>query len=185
MMEGAINDRGPIEGVRVFNQNVQKNSLHVDVLLNTMCNKYDIVFIQEPPVREIRRAPSTSNKEGEAVIGAPTHPEWLYMARPQKPHEHNPRVMAYVSKRLSHMRPSLRLDLINHPDILVILLSVKGEEKCLMNVYNSDRNAAVLHISDCIDDLPRSFIYMGGDFNIHSHQWDPDYRGHEQASTLR
>ena len=100
--------------------NVQKNSVHVEVLLVRHLNNYDIIFIQEPLYREIYKAPSSSNIEGEAVIGAPMHPEWLYLVRPQKPNKRLPRVMAYVSKRLSKLRPSMRFDLVNHPDILAI-----------------------------------------------------------------
>ena len=110
----------PVERVRVWNQNVQKNSLHVDVLLASLGTSYDIIFIQEPPFRETRRAPSAHNREGEAVIGAPVHPEWLYLVQPQKPREKPPRVMAYVSKRLQRLRPSMRFDLVDHPDILIL-----------------------------------------------------------------
>ena len=88
--------------------------------------------------------------------------------------------MAYVNKRLKHMRPSLQLDLINHPDIQVLSLFNEEREYCLLNIYNADNNAALMHLSDCTDELPNSVIYMGGDFNIHAYLWDPTYRGPEQ-----
>ena len=90
MMIGTINEERPVEWVKIFSQNVQKNSVHVEALLVRHSNNYDIIFIQEPPHHEIRKAPSSSNVEGEAVIGAPMHPEWLYLVRPQKPNERPP-----------------------------------------------------------------------------------------------
>ena len=128
MMIGTINEERPVDRVKVFSQNVQKNSIHVETLLVRHSNNYDIILIQEPPHREIRKAPSASSIEGEAVIGAPMHPEWLYLVRPQKPNERPPRVMAYVSKRLAKLRPSMRFDLVDHPDILAISLYNGDEE---------------------------------------------------------
>ena len=149
-------------------------------MLNTCIYDYDVIFIQEPPIRELRKAPSSSNQEGEAVIGTPIHPEWLYVARPINSTDRIPRVMAYINKRLKHMRPSLWLDLINHPDIQVLSLFNEEREYCLLNIYNADNNSALMHLSDCTDDLLNSIVYMGSDFNIHAHLWDPTFRGPEQ-----
>ena len=154
MMIGTTNKERPNERVKIFSQNVQKNSVHVETILATKSNSYDIIFVQEPPFREIRKAPSAINVEGEAVTGAPMHPEWLYLVRPQKPHERPPRVMAYVSKRLAKLRPSMRFNLIDHPDILALSLTNGAEELLFLNIYNSDRNEGVMHLADCADDFP-------------------------------
>ena len=50
--------------------------MYLDVLLETLYKDFDVLFVQEPPWRTIRQAPSSSNKEGEDVTGAPMHPEW-------------------------------------------------------------------------------------------------------------
>ena len=142
MEEALVRNSEPVEQLRVISQNVQRNSVHVEIMLNTCIHDYDIIFIQEPPIRELRKAPSSSDKEGEAVIGAPIHPDWLYMARPINSSDRMPRVMAYVNKRLKHMRPSLRLDLVNHLDIQVLSLFNEEREYCLLNVYNADTQHA-------------------------------------------
>ena len=47
MMIGTTNAGRPSELVRVFNQNVQKNSVHVETILATKSNSYDIIFVQD------------------------------------------------------------------------------------------------------------------------------------------
>ena len=68
--------------LRIYCQNVAKNTLHLDTVLVTLNGTFDVVFVQEPPWNTVRHAPSSSNKEGEAVTGAQMHPDWLYLARP-------------------------------------------------------------------------------------------------------
>jgi len=60
-MEGNL-ARNNVSIVRVFSQNVAKNALHVDVILSELRDKFDIIFLQEPPWRAIRRIPSTTNR---------------------------------------------------------------------------------------------------------------------------
>src|SRR3954467_15319863 len=83
------------QDVRIYSHNIAKNHVYLDVLLNELKDDFDVLFIQEPPWRLIRMTVSSSDKEGEPVIGAPTHPDWLQMVRPPTPGA-NPRVMAYV-----------------------------------------------------------------------------------------
>ena len=65
-----------VSAVRVFSQNVAKNALHVDALLSELRNKFDVIFLQEPPWRVIHRVPSTTNRQGDEIVGAPKHPDW-------------------------------------------------------------------------------------------------------------
>src|SRR5215467_187757 len=124
-----------LKDICIFSQNVNKNYLHVDSLLETLKNDFDMIFIQEPPRWVIRQAPSPSNPEGEDVIGAPKHPDWIYMVRPPQCNL-NPRVMAYVNTRLSKLWPSLRRDLVDHRDIMFVSLFSGPEVINLLNVYN-------------------------------------------------
>ncbi|PPQ93622.1 hypothetical protein CVT25_001005, partial [Psilocybe cyanescens] len=121
---------------------------------------YDIVFIQEHPWRFVRTALSTSRKSGDDVIGAPLHPSWLPMARIPEPNS-RPRVMAYVSNRLKEFRPSMRRDLIDHRDVLILSLFANGQCYNLMNVYSDDTHMAALLLAEEAASLP-PFIYMGG-----------------------
>ena len=61
--------------IRIYSQNVQKNYVLVDSLLEFQKDLYDILFIQEPPWNFIRFAPSTSSSGGQEVVGAPIHLE--------------------------------------------------------------------------------------------------------------
>jgi len=163
---------GKTKDIRVYSHNVAKNYMYLDVLLETLYKDFDVLFVQEPPWRTIRPAPSSSNKEGEDVTGAPMHPEWLYMVRPPK-NDQAPRVMAFVSKRLVRLRPSMRRDLVDHRDIFVLSLFQGNNTYNLMNVYSDNDNTAILYLRDHVDELPL-FQYMGGDFNVHSRVWDSD-----------
>jgi len=139
--------------IRVYLHNVAKNYMYLDVILKTLYNDFDVLFVQEPPWRTIRQAPSASNKEGDDIIGAPMHPEWLYMVRPPQ-NDQAPRVMAFVSKRLEKLRPSMRTDLIDHCDIFILSLFQGNDTYYLMNVYSDDDRTAILYLQDHVDELP-------------------------------
>ncbi|PPQ90825.1 hypothetical protein CVT25_012159 [Psilocybe cyanescens] len=137
--------------------------------------------VTEPPWRFVRTAPSTSRKSGDDVIGTPLHPAWLPMVRIPKP-DSRPRVMAYVSNRLKEFHPLMRHDLIDHCDVLILSLFANGQSYNLMNVYSDETHMAALLLAEEAASLPL-FIYMGGDFNIHSQEWDGGHRGHPGVAT--
>ena len=62
--------------LQIYLQNVWKNYVLVDNLLESQKDLYDILFIQKPPWNFIRFAPSTTASGGDKVVGAPIHPEW-------------------------------------------------------------------------------------------------------------
>ncbi|KAF5321475.1 hypothetical protein D9619_001126 [Psilocybe cf. subviscida] len=132
---------------------------------------YDVLFVQEPAWRLIRSAPSAGNVEGEEVVGAPNHSSWIAMVRPPDPDTH-PRVMAYVLMRLSAWRPSMRRDIIDHRDVLVLSLFAEGHTFNFRNVYSDNKFTAIRLLAARADTLPQ-FHYMGGNFNCHSSAWDP------------
>ncbi|CAA7269302.1 unnamed protein product [Cyclocybe aegerita] len=88
--------------------------------------------------------------------------------------EEVPRVIAYVSTRLSRYCPAM------HHDILVLSLFSVGEVLNLMNIYSDDQHTAIEHLAARMHSLP-PFIYMAGDFNCVSTTWD-DYE-HGESST--
>ncbi|CAA7267768.1 unnamed protein product [Cyclocybe aegerita] len=116
--------------------------------------------------------------EGDEVIGAPKHPDWLQMVRIKEGEVL--RVIAYVSTRLSRYHPAMRRDIIDHCDILVLSLFSRGEVLNLMNVYSDDQHKAIEHLAAHVHSL-LPFIYMAGDFNRVSTTWD-DYE-HGELST--
>src|SRR5262249_27103986 len=120
-----------------------KNYLHVETLLETVKDEVDILFIQEPPWRLIRRTVSSSNTEGDPVIGAPLHPDWVSMVRSVSDTESPPRVMAFVHNRLRKLRPSFCRDIFDHRDIMVLSLFPPSGAVHLMNVYSDDDATAI------------------------------------------
>ena len=131
--------------IRILSFNVAKNFLLVDTLLSRFVNDYDLIFLQEPAWQVVRMAPSTSNREGDDVVGAPRHPAWNMMVRPPLL-DQPPRVMAFVSTRLAPLRPALRRDVFDHRDILMVSLFAEGWSFNFLNVYNDDQNTAVRHL---------------------------------------
>ncbi|CAA7268141.1 unnamed protein product [Cyclocybe aegerita] len=118
--------------------------------------------------------------EGDEVIGAPKHPDWLQMVRIKEGEV--PCVIAYVSTRLSRYCPAMRRDIVDHRDILVLSLFSGGEVLNLMDVYSDDQHTAIEHLAARVHSLP-PFIYMAGDFNCVSTTWD-DYEHGESLTAI-
>jgi hypothetical protein len=77
--------RRRIESLHIFSQNVSHNYLLTESILETWKDEFNIIFLQEPPWNTIRNTPSMTEPLGDEVVGAPIHPEWLYMVHPHKP----------------------------------------------------------------------------------------------------
>ena len=59
--------------LKLFSQNVHKNSLIVNIILETQTS-FDIIFIQEPLGSIIQTILSSINSEGEELVSVPYHP---------------------------------------------------------------------------------------------------------------
>ena len=102
------------------------------------------------------------------------------MIRVPKDSEDIPRVMAFIHSRLSRLRFSLRRDVVNHHNILLLSFFNRGECHFLMNVYSDNRHSAVKFMLDQIIDIP-NLLYMGGDFNVRDAEWNPSVSSHPAA----
>jgi len=163
--------------IRIYSQNVQKNYVLVDSLLESQKNLYDILFIQEPPWNFIQFAPSTSSPGGQEVIGAPIYPEWTQVVRFPQDSEQMPRVMCFIHSRLSRLCFALRRDIVDHRDIQLLSFFNRGRCQFLMNVYSDDLHTAVDFLSREALNIP-NLLYMGRDFNIRNAEWDPSVSSH-------
>jgi len=67
--------------LKIFSQNIHKNALVVNIILETHFY-FDIILIQEPPWSIIRSIPSSTSSEGDILVGAPHYPNWLSFAVP-------------------------------------------------------------------------------------------------------
>ena len=151
--------------IRIYSQNVWKNYVLVDSLLEFQKDLYNILFIQEPPWNFIQFAPSTSSPGGQEVVGAPIHPEWTQVVRFPQDSEQMPRVMCFIHSRLSRLRFALRRDIVDHRDIQLLSFFNRGRCQFLMNVYSDDLHTAVDFLSREALNIP-NLLYIGGDFNI-------------------
>ncbi|PPQ83527.1 hypothetical protein CVT25_006962, partial [Psilocybe cyanescens] len=147
--------------------------------LQCLLGSHALISLAAPTVERIMVPMSVFS--GNDVIGAALHPSWLPMVRIPEP-DSCPRVMAYVSNRLKEFCPSMCRDLIDHRDVLILSLFANGQCYNLMNVYSDEIHTATLLLVEEAASLP-PFIYMGGDFNIHSQEWDGGHHGHPGVAT--
>jgi len=61
--------------LKIFSQNIRKNKVLTNIILETQKNSADIIFIQEPPRYLVRHISSYSNPMGDPLYGTPNHPE--------------------------------------------------------------------------------------------------------------
>ena len=85
-----------VQNLKIFSQNVCKNSLITNTVLKSL-SQFDIILIQEPPWSKIQKIPSSSNCEGEPLMGTCHHPNWIAFARLSLNSNDSPRVITYLS----------------------------------------------------------------------------------------
>ena len=169
-----------VQNLKVFSQNIWKNSLIINTILETQ-SQFDIIFIQEPPWSEICKIPSSLDCKGEALMRTTHHPNWLLFARIPSERSDSPRVIAYINIHLSSFRFLLRKDIINHRDI--ILISFLNNHVCyyIMNVYSDSLHSALKYLKDTEVNID-NVLLMTGDFNIRDSLWDPSFPHHSSIS---
>ena len=62
-----------IKNIKIFSQNIYKNKLLTDTILEVH-RDFDIIFIQELPWSFIHSIPSLTNKKGKQLVGVPNYP---------------------------------------------------------------------------------------------------------------
>ena len=169
-----------IRNLKVFSQNVRKNSLITNTILESYSH-YDILLIQEPPWSEIRKIPSSSNCEGEPLIGSCHHPNWTAFSRTPKDKNDSPRVISYVNIRLKYLRFLFRKDIFDHRDVNIISFSNNSICYYILNIYSDSSHSAVKYLKDTEVDISNVLI-MTGDFNIRDSIWDPYFPYHSSIS---
>ena len=169
-----------IRNLKVFSQNVRKNSLITNIILESY-SQYDILLIQELPWSEIRKIPSSSNCEGESLIGSCHHPNWIAFTRIPKDKNDFPRVISYVNIRLSSLRFLFRKDIFDHRDISIISFTNNSVCYYILNIYSDSSHAALKYLKDTEVNI-NNVLLMTGDFNIRDNLWDPSFPFHSSIS---
>jgi Endonuclease-reverse transcriptase len=163
--------------LRIFSQNVNRNYAYMDSLLSDLYKDYDFLFLQEPPWRYIRAAPSSSLRDGTDVIGGPLNPNWGCLVR-LSGLDSPPGIMVYFSNYIANLCPGLDWDLVDHRDILLFSLGLGEDVLYYVNVYSDSQHTAIAWLFDHVLELPGLHL-MCGDFNVRHCSWDP---GEPEAS---
>ena len=152
------------KNIKLFSQNVWKNSLIIKTILEIKVN-FDIIFIQEPSWTTICSILSSMNCEGESLIGVVNHPNWLTFTRPYTNENKCPRVIIYINIRLSFFHFSLHKDIIDYRDINLVLFFNNSNIFWLMNVYSDSSHFALKYLKDTEVNI-HDLLVITGNFNI-------------------
>ena len=114
-------------------------------------------------------------------MGIINHPNWLTFTREPVLSNDSPRVAIFINIRLLSLHFSLRKDIINHRDILLLLFLNNGDSFWIMNVYSDSSHSTIKYLKDTELNI-RNLLIMTGDFNIRNSLWDPSYNFHSSIS---
>jgi len=169
-----------LKNLKVLLQNVRKNHLIVNTILETQTH-FDIILIQEPPWSIICKIPSNSNSEGEDFIGTAHHPNWALFAINPSNKATSLRVTVYINNHLASLRFSLRTDIINHTDILLLSFTSNRFQYFILNIYSDFAHTALKYLKDIEVNID-NILVMTGDFNIRDSLWDSSFSHHSSIS---
>ena len=150
--------------LNIISQNVHKNHLIINIIFETHSH-FDIILIQEPLWSIICQVPSSTNSEGKNLIGTVHHPNWILFTSIPVNKAYSPKVSAYINIHLSLLHFSLRRDIINHPDILLMSFTNNHVQYFIMNIYSDSSHLALKYLKD-IEVNINNVLIMTGDFNI-------------------
>ena len=169
-----------IRNLKVFSQNVCKNSIITNTILETHSH-FNILLIQEPPWSEIRKIPSSSNCDGEPLMGTSHHPNWIMFARHPSNSNDFPRVISYVNICLNSLHFLLHRDLFDHRNINIISFTNNNICHYILNIYSNSSHSALKYLKDTEVNINHVLLMMG-DFNIRDSFWDPSFPFHSSIS---
>jgi len=69
-----------VKNIKVFSQNIQKNNLLTNIILETHIF-FDVIFIQELLWVTIHSIPSSKSKYEETLVEVLNYPNWLTFSR--------------------------------------------------------------------------------------------------------
>ena len=169
-----------LENLKIFSQNIRKNNFIIKMILEAHSD-FNIIFIQEPSWLFICSILYYDNYEDNLLMGIVNHPNWLIFTRKPVSSNDLPQVAIFVNIRLSSLYFSLRKDVINHRDILLLSFLNNGNSFWIMNVCSDSSHSAIKYLKDTELNI-RNLLIMTGDFNICNSLWDPLYSFHSSIS---
>ena len=171
-----------IKNIKIFSQNVWKNNLIVNMILETHF-EFDIIFIQKLSWSTIHTIPSWRNRDGEELVGVPNHPNWPVFANMAPSIHDYPRVIIYINTKLSPFWFSLHKDILNYRNISLISFFNNNNMLFLINIYSDSLQSALKYLKNTEVDI-HNILVMTGDLNIRDNFWDLIYPYHSTHSDL-
>jgi len=153
-----------LKSLKIFSQNVHKNRLLVDTILENNKN-INILFIQEPSWSIICNIPSFISEEGEKIVGVPNHPLWTMFAKTLNTENEHLRVLTYINIKLIRLCFSLRKDILNHRDTNLLFFFNWGIICFLINIYLDDHKSTLKYFKNIEINL-NNILIMTGYLNI-------------------
>ena len=150
--------------IKLFSQNVQKNSLIIKTILEIKTN-FDIIFIQESSWTTIHSIPSSINCKGELLVGVINHWNWITFTRSYTNKSKCSRMIIYVNIRLSSFHFSLWKDIIDHRDILLVSFFNNSKIFWLINMYSDSSYSALKYLKDTEVNIC-NLLVITSNFNI-------------------
>lgn len=120
----------------IYSQNVHKNYVLVNSLLETQKDLYDILFVQELPQNFIGFALFTTILGRDEVIGTPIHLYWAQVVQFPQNSEYISIIICSIHSRLFRLCFSLRKNTVDHRDIQLLFFFNQNRYQLLMNVYS-------------------------------------------------
>ena len=158
------------------------NNLLTNTILEVQID-FDIIFIQEPPWSIKRSISSSSNKEGEELVGIPNHPNWITFSRNSTNPQDLLRVITYINIRISSLHFSLHKNIFDHRDIFLISFFNCSSIYSLINIYLDSSQIALKYLKDIEANINNDLIMMDN-FNIRDSSWDPLFPNHSIHSNI-
>ena len=138
------------------------------------CKRSDIIFIQEPSWLTICSIPSSTNTDGNKLVGVTNHPDWLTFSRSSSDNKDHPCIISYVNVHLLCFHFNLCKDLFNHRDISCLSFFNNEDIYFLFNIYSDDRQPALKYLKNTEVNI-QNVLIMTSDFNVRDIIWNNLY----------
>ena len=93
----------------------------------------------------------------------------------------SPRVTVYINIHLSSLHFTLRSDIINHTDILLISFTSNRSQYFILKIYSDSSHLALKYLKDIEVNIDNVLV-MTGNFNIRDSLWNPFFPHHSSIS---
>jgi len=169
-----------LKNLKVLSQNVWKNHLIINTIFETQTH-FDIILIQELLWSIIRKVSNTLNSEGEDFVETVHHPNWTLFTINPSNKASSLRVTAYINNRLVSLHFSLRTDIINYTNILLLSFTSNHFQYFIVNIYSDSAHTALKYLKDIEVNID-NILVMTGDFNIRDSLWNSSFSYHLSIS---